>query len=105
MLFIVDGISRNGPGHDVNRVAPLDQFRPLHESLSLGAAGERVEKADDVADSYLVGYVVSCPWSVVRNSRLYSTPVHPLQPRVADHGQRTAVQAGTCTFLRFLKWG
>ena len=53
ILFVVDGITRNGAGNDMDDMTAPDQLRALHERLSLRAAGERVEKAHYVADLHL----------------------------------------------------
>ena len=83
VVFVVDGISRHGVGDDVHLVAAAGQLRTLREGLTLGAAGERVEVAHDVADA---------------KRRL----------RVVSHempGLRRLREPGSWTFRSFLKWG
>ena len=52
VLFVVDGVSRHRSGDDMNGMTSLHQLRPLHESLSLRAAGEWMEKAHYITNSH-----------------------------------------------------
>src|SRR5262245_65493477 len=51
VILIVDRIAGNRAGDHMDVVPPSDQLQSLRQCLTLGTAGERVEVADDVADT------------------------------------------------------